>query len=139
MKTKIKVEKEVDLKLLVVKAGVRYWEDAEVNGESDTESGDNIPCKVGDIWMPIINVDTGIILNWTQGTTANVHYKVCDCCGWELQDDQGNTILSAEDGYVPSTLSPKEAGYGDYIIMDIDEDGKIADWNFDIEHFRGEE
>jgi hypothetical protein len=135
MKAEIKIKKEVDLKLLIVKAEVRYWEDSEVNFEIDTEDGENIPCKYGDLWSPIIEIDTGKILNWKQGTVAEIHYKICDCCGWELKDENGDVVLSAEDGYVPSTLCPKENGLGDYIIMDINEDGIIEDWEFDIDDF----
>lgn len=135
MKTKIKIEKEVELKTLIVHAGVRYWEDAEVNG-TDDEQGDLIPCRVGDRWKPIIDIDNGVITNWKEGTTAKIHYKVCDCCGWELLDESGNILLSAEDGYVPSTLCPAENGYGDYIIMSVDEHGKIEGWEFDIDDFK---
>ena len=138
MKATVKIEKEVELKTLVVKAGVRYYEDATVNGVEDTE-GDLIPCKQGELWCPIIDIDSGVITNWKQGVKAEIHYKVCDCCGWELKDEKGEVVLSAEDGYVPSTLCPKESGYGDYIIMDIDENGMIADWDFDIDNFTNEE
>jgi hypothetical protein len=135
MKVKIKKLVEVEVKTLVVKAEVRYWEDSEINGESDTENGDNIPCKNGDIWNPEIDIETGIISNWEQGKTADIHYKVCDLCGFELKDENGNIVHKEEDGYVPRTLSPKENGYGDYIIMDIDSEGKIKDWKFDIDDF----
>lgn len=138
MKATLKTEKEVELKTLIVHAGVRYWEDSEVNGQEDTE-GDLIPCRVGDSWKPIIDIDSGVITNWKQGTTAKLHYKVCDCCGWELLDADGKIILSSEDGYVPKTLCPADDGYGDYIIMDIDENGKIEGWNFDIEDFKNDE
>ena len=56
-----------------------------------------------------------------------------------MKDENGEVVLSAEDEYVPSTLCPKESGYGDYIIMDIDENGMIADWDFDIDNFTNEE
>jgi len=135
MKLTIKIEKEVEVKTLLVKAGVRYWEDSEINGTPDTEYGDNVPCKSGDLWMPHIEIETGKILNWKQGTTAEIHYKVCDCCGFELMDENGESVLSEEDGYVPETLSPKERGYGDYIIMDITTDGFIQDWKFDANDF----
>ena len=139
MKVKIKVEKEVELKTLLVKAGVRYWNDSEINGENDTEEGDNILCKVGNLWSPEIEIETGKILNWKQGVKAEIHYKVCDCCGYELKDENGKVVLSAEDGYVPETLAPKERGYGDYIIMDIDENGQIANWKFDFSDFENSE
>jgi len=139
MKVKIKVEKEVEIKTLIVKAGVRYWEDSEVNGENDTENGENIPCKNGALWSPHIDIETGKILNWKQGVKAEVHYKVVDCCGYELLDEEGNIIVSKEDGYVPETLAPKERGYGDYIIMDIDENGQIDRWDFDWSDFENSE
>lgn len=50
MKVKIKIEKEVEVTTLQVKAGVRYW-DSEVNGEPDTENGENVPCKNGELWL----------------------------------------------------------------------------------------
>jgi hypothetical protein len=134
MKTKIKVEKEVELKTLIVHAEVRYWEDAEVDNVED-ENGDLIPCRVGDSWKPIIDIDSGIITNWEEGKIAKIHYKVCDCCGWELLDSDGNIILSSEDGYVPKTLCPAENGYGDYIIMYVNEKGIIEDWEFNINDF----
>lgn len=139
MKVEIKVRKEVDLKVLSVKANVRYWEDSEVNGENDNENGDNIPCKDGDLWIPEINIETGTILNWRLGTTAEIHYKVVDQCGWELKDHESNIVLSQEDGYVPDTLCPKESGYGDYIVMSIDGNGIIEDWEFNIDDFIPEE
>ncbi len=134
MKIKFKVEQEFDAKILVVAAEVRYWEDASVNGQSD-ENGDLIPCRDGETWCPRIDIETGKILNWEQGKTAEVHYKVVDCCGWSIKDASGEVILYKEDGYVPSTLCPKESGYGDYIIMDIDENGFIQKWHFDIDDF----
>lgn len=138
MKAKIKIEKVVEIKTLNVNAGVRYWEDAIVNGVED-EKGDLIPCREGELWKPIIDIDKGIITNWKHGTTASIHYKVCDCCGWDLLDENGNIILQAEDGYVPSTLCPAENGAGDYIIMNIDASGCIQDWEFDIDDFTEEE
>jgi hypothetical protein len=135
MKATIKIEKEVELRTLVVKAGVRYWEDSDVNGERDTENGENIPCKKGELWCPEIDIDSGFILNWKEGVTASVHYKVCDCLGFEVKDDTGTTVYEQEDGYVPDTLCPKESGHGDYIIMDIDEKGFIKNWSFEIDEF----
>jgi hypothetical protein len=128
MKATITVEKEVDFRTLHVSAGVRYWMDSEVNGESDTDSGDNIPCKEGDCWKPVIDLESGVIKNWEKGKTASVHYKVCDQCGWLLEDKDGEYYAETHNEYVPKILCPKENGYGDYIIMDIDENGKIKNW-----------
>lgn len=129
----------MNIQKINVKAQIQYWEDAEVNGVDDTENGDNIPCKQGELWCPVINVATGVIENWEIGKTAKVHYKVSDCCGWELLDENDAVIQSQDDGYVPKTLCPAERGYGDYIIMNINENGLIDKWRFDIDDFQEDE
>ena len=47
---------------------------------------------------------------------------------FEVLDEQGNVVSEYSD-YVPKCMCPKENGYGDYIIMDIDKDGYINGWN----------
>ena len=138
MKTIIKVEKEVDVKTLAVEAYVRYWEDAEINGVDDVE-GDLTPFRVGDLWCPIIDIDTGIIKGWPKGTTAKIHFKVCDAGSYYFIDENGNTIFSIEENYVPSIMCPKENGFGDYIIMDIDENGQIEKWKPNFPSFQMED
>lgn len=135
-------------KLLYVDAGVLYWEDSEINGIRDNNLYDSrgakapaMPCvervkpePTTNIfsdhyrWRPIIDVETGIIINWKKGVTASVHYKVCDDC--MITYKKGDEVLCNNDDYfyVPPFLSPKEEGYGDYIIMDIDENGQISNW-----------
>ena len=49
-----------------------------------------------------------------QRFTAQNGKKICD---------------NEKDGYVPDFLCPADSGYGDYMIMDINEEGHIADWN----------
>ncbi|HFG4486389.1 hypothetical protein [Acinetobacter baumannii] len=129
----------MNIKTLIVKAHVRYWEDSEINGLDDTEDGANVPCKNGDLWSPKIDVTTGIIENWEPGKKAFIHYKVCDCCGFELLDAENKIVASSDDGYVPKTLSPAENGYGDYIIMKIDAKGQIENWKFNLEDFQNED
>ena len=135
MKATILKAVEIDIKYLKVVAGVRYWEDAEINGVDDTENGENIPCKEGVNWCPIINIETGRITNWEQGKTASIHYKVCDEGEYWLCDAGYNEVYKYRGHYVPDVLYPKEDGYGDYIIMDIDTDGYIKDFKIDIQDF----
>lgn len=140
MKTTITVEKEVELKSLQVIAHVRYWSDATVNGvkgdDEDNEDNDlGIPFREGETWCPSIDIDSGRIEHWPQGTTASVHYKVVDSCGWALIAADGSTVKEVQDGYVPNTLSPAGRGYGDYIKMVIDENGMITNWRFDPNDF----
>lgn len=145
MKAKIKVTKEVDVRFLKVDAGVRYWEDGEVNGKSDIDlmetGGIGQPfmpfaTKVKDEpekhicsdhyrWQPVIDIENGCIVGWPKGTTAEVHYKVCDEGKYALLDADKNVIVEVES-YVPDCIGED----GDYIVMSIDEDGKIANFSF---------
>jgi len=137
MKVTLKISKDYDAKWLCVHAGVRYWEDATVNGVAD-ETGELIPCRKGNYWEPRINIETGEIVNWQKGVTADIHYKVCDDGSYTLKDSDQD-ILCTEDGYVISSMCPNERGYGDYIIMTVDENGMIANWKFNANDFEGDE
>lgn len=137
MKIELTVKKEFEVKYLHADCGVRYWEDASVNGVED-ENGDLIPCKEEDRWKPLIDLETGKILNWEQGKTADTHYKVCDDGVYTLLDENKEAIKEI-DGYVPSVMCPEENGYGDYVIMEIDENGQIANWEADLSDFIEEE
>jgi len=117
---------EYDVDKIHCMMGVRYWEDARVNGEEDTD-GDKIPLRKGDTWDITIDLESGTIENWTKGVVASVHYKVCDAGVYRLISTDGNVVVE-RDGYVPSFLCPNKNGYGDYVIMDIDENGNIGEW-----------
>lgn len=125
------VSKEV--KYLQAECGVRYWEDGEVNGSEDTD-GELIPCRVKDAWCPTIDLETGVIQDWPAGTTASVHYKVCDAGMYRLLDADKN-VAREIDGYVPDIMCSGGSGYGDYVIMTIGADGKIENWNVNLEAF----
>jgi hypothetical protein len=117
---------------LLVSAEVRYWEDATVNGEEDTD-GSRIPLKRGDMWKPTIELATGRVLDWPQGTTADIHYKVCDAGEYWLEDAEGKRLKYKGD-YVPDDLLCMGGeGYGDYIILTINAAGIIENWNPKLE------
>lgn len=124
---------ENEFKTLLIDAGVRYWEDATIDGVEDTE-GSLTPCKEGDRWVPEVDIKSGQILNWTKGVTADVHFKICDDGIYTVLDKDGKEVLKV-DGYVPSCLSPGGSGYGDYIIMKIDSEGFIDGWKFNASEF----
>lgn len=114
-------------KYIEVSAAVRYWEDARVDGVTD--SGGDIPLRNGENWEPVINLETGFVKDWPLGVTAEVHYKVCDEGEYWLQDAQGQRIAKWKDCYVPNAiLCPKGNGYGDYIIFNISASSQIENW-----------
>lgn len=139
---------EINITTIKVDAKVRYWEDTAVNGADDInlydtkgEGEPKMPCavKIYDKpkeniysdhwrWRPTIDIDSGRITNWTPGTEAQVHYKVCDEFTCSILTDTGQTIIDYDD-YVPAFMYPQKDGWGDYIIMDIDKDGFIKNWD----------
>lgn len=121
-------------RFLAVEAEVRYWEDAEVNGQPEDDDAPTIPLKQGDLWMPVIDLASGQIQDWPAGTTARTHYKVCDAGRYALLDAQRAEIVAIE-GYVPNILAPEGRGFGDYIILAIGPDGTIAHWKADLDAF----
>lgn len=140
-------------KQILVSCQPRYWEDSEVNGVDDISFVDSkgkgepqMPCaeKIKDkptscihsdhwAWRPIIDVETGQIKNWNKQVSAFIHYKVCDEFECLFIDEKG-FIITQYEGYVPSFMYPKREGWGDYIIMDIDELGYIQHWDETLVH-----
>lgn len=134
-------KKLVPVRYLQAECGVRYWEDGTVNGVEDTD-GSRIPCRDpkpndhlgGGTWHPLIDLETGKIEGWPSGTTASIHYKVCDDGAYHLLDAERNVVASV-NGYVIAMMCPEGEGYGDYVIMNVDGDGQIANWTVDLSDF----
>lgn len=134
--TKITITKtaERDVKYLQADCGVRYWEDGKVNGVDDDDDNPSMPFASKGSWKILIDIEAGVIIDWPNGTTADVHYKVCDAGVYSLLDADRKEVKQL-DGYVPSIMCPEGNGYGDYVIMKIDRDGKIANFVPDISDF----
>ena len=144
MKVKVKIIKQVEVKLIHLDAFVRYWEDSDINGEPDSNEEPKMPFAVktkvsngnpwrkemvnGYRWRPKIDIDKGVIVDWPGDVEADIHYKVCDECHITIVDKDNQKVYDRES-YVPNALCIGERGGGDYIIMHIDRDGKIKDWN----------
>lgn len=140
MKFERKEVVEYDVEKIRCMMGVRYWEDAYVNDVEDSE-GDKIPLRKGYTWDITIDLESGTIENWTKGVTASVDYKVCDAGVYQLIDYDGN-VVAERDHYVPNFLAPKGGGYGDYVIMNINENGYIENWKvdlYDMQEYFGED
>jgi hypothetical protein len=149
MKMTITRPTEVNVAVIRVNAYVRYPEDAytllpnsDPNVDSSWQREDDdaptMPCLNVEthLWSPDIDVDRGVVLNWTKGVTAKIHYKVCDEFACTVHDDSMNELLEYE-GYVPGFMAIDDSGYGDYIYMTIDADGKILNWRFTKDDYNG--
>lgn len=126
---KISIKREVEVKYLKLDVAVRYEEEHMPN---------DAPLREGNSWCAIINLHTARIRDWPKGRALSFrNMKVCDEGIYILLDDNGVEVTRIE-GYVPNKLLP--GAYGDYLSLDIDEDGKITNWlsNPTLENFEEE-
>ena len=140
------------IRYVQLEAGVRYWEDADINGVEDVDlceakepTAPRMPFAIptgektniapyGEyMWKILINVKTGNIVDWPVGTTADVHYKTCDENVVTFCDENKEPISDRYECYVPHFLSPGGDGYGDYIILTVEENGHITNFRFNEE------
>lgn len=132
------VKQQVEVTTLHASIGVRYWEDASVNGMTDDEDDPAMPLIRDGRWELMIDLATGRIDGWPKGTTADTYYKVCDDGVYRLLAQNGDEVCK-RDGYVPDMLAPKEDGYGDYVILTIGADGIIEGWRAELSYFQRSE
>lgn len=135
MKVSVLVRKELDIKFAQCFISPLSFKDAIVNGISDNEDLPQIP-EVYNIsgtlyWCPVIDIDTGEIINWNKGTTASVKYLSYDDNYIRFSDADDNTV-QIYSGYVPKILDQNDEGSGHYISLDIDENGFIKNFHADL-------
>lgn len=116
MKLSKKVMHKLEARYLNVQAAVRY---------DDEDMPFDAPMRQGDIWCARIDLDKQLVVDWKKGDALSFSMKVCDEGFYSLFDADNNFIDSI-DGYVPNNILPGE--FGDYLELDIDEDGRIVNW-----------
>lgn len=108
MKITINQPTEIEVVYLKVDAGVRYWEDAEVNGVSDSENPPTIPCTEfihADNeyrWRPIINIDNGVITNWEKVLPHKFTIRYAMMAFIQLLIKMATSLLSMRVTFHPS-------------------------------------
>lgn len=146
----VTVPREVDAKYLWCYVQPRYWEDTEINEQADDEDGTLVHQHLkhlfpdskdmirrgapenrseGFICIPI-NLDNGTVEGWPGGVTASFGYKSVDNNIFILEDDHGSVIYRTPKGDTEYVIGPKFMNdYGDYFVLQVEEDGSIVDWN----------
>lgn len=121
------------IRFLRADVGPIGWDSGTVNGVDDDDDNPQIPCVVESKnekrWNILIDIKTGQVVNWTKGVSASVYYKVCDDGIYTAYDNYMNIVHELED-YVPSIMAFDDEcyGYGDYVVLDINENGNIVNW-----------
>ena len=122
MKAKIKIEKEVEVKTVLIDISPRYIGDDE---DDDMPTTTPMLNEGKTSWVAFVDIDTGKIKDWPEGTSCEFFVKVCDAGTYTLFDDEGCTV-AVKEGYVPNGLIPGQ--YGDYVDLKINEEGIITNW-----------
>lgn len=97
---------------------------------------DDYPCRKGDTWEATVDMDTGQIRDWPAGWPPHrLYMKVADGASFFLLDPEGRTIAEIRENYVPHGVVPGK--YGEYVDIEIDANGVIANWpkNPDVSGF----
>ena len=130
MKVEVLKKVKIDISYIIINTHVRFWEDAYINGVEDNPDSPKMPLIEWDKdyeelrWKPVIDIDSGTVVSWPSDISTRIHYKVCDEFVCYIPE-----IDLLYEGYVPRFMSPLEENYGDYIIMNINKEGKIEGWN----------
>ena len=121
----VKVEKEISF--LEIDVEPRYWEDFVFNGVQCDDDDITIWGRKKNEWHLTFDLKTGRVLDWIEGNTFDIYSKVCDAGIYYLLDKDKKRIFR-RDGYVPEGVCHGDNGYGDYIIMKINEKGYIENY-----------
>lgn len=108
---------QVEIRYIEIEVPVRYGTE---------QMSEDFPFRKGDMWRVIVNIDTGKIQDWPAGVSRDLSMKVVDGGSYRLMDADRGVVAAIEQDYVPHSVVPGE--YGDYIELDIQEDGTIANW-----------
>jgi hypothetical protein len=118
---------------LILRIQIPVWdieenEQFEIEGKDSSEVMNFIPGFDRDNERVTWDIDPieGKVLNWN-GEKIHLFDKICDEGTYELiyNDEVADSV---ENDYVPDFLCIGEAGYGDYIGLDINPDGTIEGW-----------
>lgn len=116
MKVTVRQPTEIELVSLRMTLPVNYDEEDMPN---------DFPFRKNDMWTVWIDLDTGKIRDWP-GPSHDLHMKVTDQGTYELFGKDGQRVAAIEQDYVPHGIVP--GSYGDYVVLNIEEDGTITNW-----------
>lgn len=137
MKLKVKrtIMQEVDVASMRLVLPVRY---------GNEDMGPDFPGRRGDVWDVMVDFresDGGAFINgWPpERGRCELYMKVTDGGCYYLLDRGVSVIAAIREDYVPHGAVPGR--YGDYVHLDIQADGRIANWPnpMDISAFFQEE
>lgn len=96
----------------------------------DDDMPANYPGRDDDEWRAVVDVDSGILMTetfcpWPSGYALDLQAKPRDSGTYKVLAENGELIAQVEQEYVPGWIP---GDYGDYICLNIGDDGKVANW-----------
>lgn len=137
MKVQILTPAIADIKYLKVDIEDYYLEDFEVNGK-EVETWDDFPSCMkgrGENIEFAVDIETGKILGWAEGTTFVAHAKVVDSGRYFLTDENYDNQIPSLDDFVPCMLDTLHDGAGDYMQFSVNEQGYIINFKANFSDF----
>ena len=133
MKVEITKKVEVNAKWLQIICPFHYADDIEINGIEFEEDSEiiGLPLFEQGNWNVKIDIDNGTIQGWEVGKSVSIYSKIRDEGSYYVLDDDYNEISAIKQNYVPNCLGEE----GDYLILSIDENGKVENFEFDFTDF----
>lgn len=116
---------EADARQVRVSVPIRYEENkAELLGKFGV-SGDTLALTIG--------IDDGQVHGWPADAKGySVHLKVVDEGSYVVVGANGEILIEVDEDYVPRWFPGPH--YGDYLILDIDDTGKVTNWRCSATH-----
>lgn len=127
----------IDVKYLKVDIENYYLEDFEVNGK-ELETWDDFPSCMkgrGENIEFAVDIETGKILGWTEGTTFVAHAKIADGGTYFLTDENYESMTPSLNHYVPRMLDTHGDGHWDYMNFSVNEQGYIVNFKVNFNDF----
>lgn len=125
MRAKVKeiVEREIDVKWVRIAV--------PIDGEDQIEENERLREAFvdGSVFEIYVDIDSGQIRNWPKdwpaGEDVDLYLKPRDAGCYELFDADEKSLAAVED-YVPHGVVP--GSYGDYVDLQISDEGVITNW-----------
>lgn len=130
MKVKLLTGTETEAKYIAFYVKPMWHGYISVTSDSLSRDGRDMPCLCNNIWCPILDLDTGEIINWKEGCSADILIENTDACYASLMDANKKVLARAENEnfYCGNDSKPDDPYYYFAFKWSIDSNKKIKNW-----------
>lgn len=131
MKVKLLTGKTVEAKYIAFYVKPMWHGYISVTSDSLSNDGRDLPCLCNNIWCPILDLDTGEIVNWKKGCSADILIEHTDACYASLLDADKKLLGRSENEnfYVGNDSGMKDPYYYFAFKWSVKSNKKIEKWS----------